>query len=88
MRRILIIAVLLITTLGITSAYTAAFAHDETISIAATDLIVTFNTQSKKYHCPTCSAARHCTRNCVNITRSEAQRRGGVACKRCKGTCR
>lgn len=49
--------------------------------------LVMFNQSSKKYHCPTCEWARKCTRNCVEVTRSEAQSLGGVACKVCKGRC-
>jgi DNA-directed RNA polymerase subunit RPC12/RpoP len=48
---------------------------------------VAFNTESYKYHCLSCSSAKACTRNCIDIPRSEAQKRGGVACKRCGGTC-
>lgn len=50
------------------------------------DLVI-FNQQSKKYHCPSCEWARKCTRNCVEITRAEAIRRGGVACRTCGGKC-
>jgi hypothetical protein len=49
--------------------------------------LVMFNQNSKKYHCPSCRWARECTRNCVEITRAEAQRLGGVACKTCNGRC-
>jgi hypothetical protein len=52
----------------------------------ASDLVM-FNQNSKKYHCPSCEWARKCTRNCVEITRAEAQRLGGVACKTCNGRC-
>jgi hypothetical protein len=49
------------------------------------DPIVTFNTQSLKFHHPNCAHARQCTVNCINIPRSEALRRGGVPCKHCGG---
>jgi hypothetical protein len=49
---------------------------------------VAFNMKSYKYHCLTCSAAKRCTSNCIDIPRSEAKKRGGVACKICGGTCR
>jgi hypothetical protein len=48
--------------------------------------LVMFNQGSKKYHCPSCGSARACA-HCVEITRAEAQRLGGVACKRCNGRC-
>jgi hypothetical protein len=49
---------------------------------------VSFNVKSHKFHCPSCRAARACTRNCIALPKSEALRRGGVACKICGGTCR
>ena len=52
------------------------------------DEIVAFNTQSHKYHCLECTWAKRCTKNCIEIPRSEAIRRGGVPCKVCGGTCR
>jgi hypothetical protein len=57
-------------------------------SDAATDPTVTFNTQSKKYHCPTCRYAKQCTKNCIEIKKSEAVAKGGVVCKICGGTCK
>lgn len=48
---------------------------------------VAFNTNSLKYHCPSCSAAKRCTVNCITVTRAEAKRRGGVPCKICGGRC-
>lgn len=54
---------------------------------AAPDEIVAFNTETLKYHCLTCRWAVRCTKNCVKIKKSEAIRRGGVACKVCGGTC-
>ena len=58
------------------------------LSVAATaDDQVYFNTHTHKYHCLTCVWAKKCTANCVKISREEAIRRGGVACKICGGTC-
>lgn len=48
---------------------------------------VAFNVETKKYHCLSCRWAIACTKNCVEISRSEAKRRHGVPCKVCKGTC-
>jgi|GEM_PF-603922 len=48
---------------------------------------VYFNTETLKYHCPTCRWAVRCTKNCISITLEEAKRRGGVACKVCGGSC-
>jgi hypothetical protein len=50
--------------------------------------IVAFNTKSYKYHCLDCRSAKACTKNCIEITISEAKKRHGVACKVCGGTCR
>lgn len=49
--------------------------------------VVAFNTKSLKYHCLSCEWAVKCTRNCIEIPRSEAIRRGGVPCKVCGGSC-
>jgi len=54
---------------------------------AAQDEIVAFNTSSLKYHCLTCQWALKCTKNCVDIPKSEAIKRGGVPCKVCGGSC-
>ena len=48
---------------------------------------VSFNKNTLKFHCPSCSAARRCTANCISISRSEAKKRGGIACKICGGSC-
>jgi hypothetical protein len=52
-----------------------------------TDPDVSFNTNTLKYHCPSCTWAKRCTKNCIKIKLSEAKERGGVACKSCGGTC-
>jgi hypothetical protein len=57
-------------------------------SKAKTEETVSFNTKTYKYHCITCSAAKRCTKNCIDIALSDAIARGGVACKICGGTCR
>ena len=65
-----------------------AAAHGHVLAsttVAADDKIVIFNTQTLKYHDPSCTWARRCTRNCVAIPLSEAQRRGGMPCKVCGG---
>ena len=49
---------------------------------------VTFNTETKKYHCPTCKWAVHCSDNCISIDLQGAQNREGIPCKVCGGTCR
>ena len=46
---------------------------------------VVFNTQSLIYHRASCTSARRCTKNCVTIRLSEAQKRGGRACRICGG---
>jgi hypothetical protein len=54
----------------------------------SSDEKVSFNKSSRKYHCQTCTWAKKCTENCVTVTRAEAIKRGGVACKVCDGSCR
>jgi endonuclease YncB( thermonuclease family) len=49
--------------------------------------IVSFNTNSLKYHCRSCQWAIKCTRNCIDMDINEAKRRG-VPCKVCGGSCR
>jgi hypothetical protein len=48
---------------------------------------VFFNQSTRKYHCPTCSGALRCTRNCVSLSKAEAVQRGGVPCQICGGSC-
>ena len=72
----------------VVSLFIAVFAQSLQIgTAAAADETVAFNTKSLKYHCVTCEAAKRCTRNCIELKRSEAKTRGGVACKICGGTC-
>lgn len=53
-----------------------------------TEEVVSFNVKSHKYHCRTCTWAKRCTANCIDIPISKAKRRGAVACKVCGGSCR
>lgn len=46
---------------------------------------VFFNTKSLIYHHDGCIAASRCTVNCIWISRSDAIKRGGRACKLCGG---
>ena len=46
---------------------------------------VEFNTKSKKYHGLTCRYVKMCTKNCIRIERSDAEKRGGIPCKVCGG---
>lgn len=57
------------------------------LAAGAEDETVAFNVESKKYHCLKCRWAIACTKNCIEIPRSEAKRRKGVACKVCWGSC-
>jgi hypothetical protein len=45
---------------------------------------VYINTNSKKYHTPSCIHLKRCT-HCVAVKRSEARAQGGVPCKVCGG---
>lgn len=62
--------------------------HTHDAARVSDDENVSFNKSSLKYHCRTCTWAKKCTENCVTVTRAEAIKRGGVACKVCGGTCR
>ena len=56
-------------------------------AVADAEQKVAFNVESRKYHCLTCRHAIACTKNCIEISLSEAKRRGGVPCKVCGGSC-
>ncbi|MES1242919.1 MAG: hypothetical protein ABUT39_14990 [Acidobacteriota bacterium] len=56
-------------------------------ALAESEEKVAFNVETKKYHCLSCHWALKCTRNCIEVSKSEAKRRGGVACKVCGGSC-
>lgn len=53
------------------------------LSLAASSLTVAFNQKTHKYHYPTCTWAKRCTVNCIDIPLKEAIERGGVPCKVC-----
>lgn len=55
-----------------------------TVNICFAETVV-FNTQTHKYHKPTCRWAIKCTVNCVRIDKQQAKARGGVPCKVCGG---
>lgn len=46
---------------------------------------VVFNTETHKYHKPSCRCAKKCTVNCIVIEKQKAKARGGVPCKVCGG---
>ena len=46
---------------------------------------VVYNTNTGKYHKPTCKWAKKCTVNCIKIDKKQAKARGGVPCKVCGG---
>ena len=48
---------------------------------------VILNTNSHKYHCPTCAWAKKCTTNCTTTTLADAKKQGATACKICGGAC-
>jgi hypothetical protein len=74
------VAVVLILALLLPLLSVAAPPADDTETVA-------FNTSSRKYHCLSCRWAKQCTANCIEITREEAKKRGGVPCKTCGGAC-
>jgi hypothetical protein len=51
----------------------------------AAEATVFFNTKSLIYHHDGCLAAKRCTVNCIWISRADAVKRGGRACKLCGG---
>lgn len=55
------------------------------LKLAADSDIVVFNTSNGKYHDKSCKWAIKCTAHCVDVTRAEAHRRGGIPCKVCNG---
>ncbi|MGD9682678.1 MAG: hypothetical protein AB7W16_15930 [Candidatus Obscuribacterales bacterium] len=59
-------------------------AGDSTARYVAKDTdIVVFNKKTLKYHIPSCTYAKRCTKNCVKVKRSAAKDQGGVPCKVC-----
>jgi hypothetical protein len=69
------------------SAPVSSAAPRSLATLGASDPLVSFNTSSHKYHCPSCRLALQCTKNCIDVRKSEAQRRGGTPCGGCGGTC-
>lgn len=56
-----------------------------TLPVAQAEPVVMFNTETLKFHSPSCRWAKKCTVHCIRITLSEALKRGGVPCKVCGG---
>lgn len=92
-----VLAVLLLLPLASVVASNDSGAESQQIAISqqdhgkvetSNDEIVSFNKSSLKYHCRTCTWAKRCTQNCISMKKSEAIKRGGVACKVCGGSCR
>jgi len=65
--------------------FASASQSKHTTSAPAKEEMVMFNTNTFKYHKPSCEWAQRCTRNCIYIPLSEAIRRGGIPCKVCGG---
>jgi hypothetical protein len=57
-------------------------------SSEVSDEVVLFNTNSLKYHCPSCQWAIKCTRNCISVSLEKAKSSGGIPCKVCGGSCK
>jgi len=56
----------------------------KTVTDVSTYII--YNTETGKYHAPTCRWAAQCSDNCISISLKVALRRGGIPCKVCYGT--
>lgn len=52
---------------------------------SASDEIVIYNFQTKKYHDQACMWAKRCTVHCIPLKRTQAIDRGGIPCKVCGG---
>jgi len=48
--------------------------------------VVILNTKSLKYHCSKCEWAINFPRNCINISKIEAIKKGGMPCNVCGGS--
>ena len=57
------------------------------IEMAYAHEMVVFNTQTLKYHCPSCKWTIKCTKNCILVEKKKAINSGGIPCKVCGGTC-
>lgn len=55
------------------------------LQIARDSDIVAFNVSNNKFHALSCTWAERCTVHCIQITRKEAHKRGGIPCKVCGG---
>jgi hypothetical protein len=59
-----------------------------TVGAASPNDKVAYNVKTHVFHCLTCYYyVKRCTANCIVISRAEALKRGGRACKVCGGTC-
>jgi len=67
-----------------TSAFAANNENPQTRALADGNDTVYINTNSKKYHTPSCIHLKRCT-HCIAVKRSEAKAQGGVPCKVCGG---
>lgn len=91
MRRfgVLLLTVFVVSSFGsILAAPQRRHVHNATIDVGhnhttAVSTNVSYNTETKKYHNDSCRYSG--CKNCVKISRPEAERRGGVACKVCGG---
>ena len=52
---------------------------------AASAYTVKYNTNTKIYHDISCKWAHKCTKNCITIDHTDANKRGGRPCKVCGG---
>lgn len=53
-------------------------------AVALAVSMVSYNTESGKYHKSSCRWAKKCTQNCIEISIEAAVKRGGIPCKVCK----
>lgn len=58
---------------------------DRSQQIARASDTVCFNTSNNKFHSLSCIWAKRCTVNCIELSRKEAHKRGGIPCKVCGG---
>jgi len=72
------------TSIQATSAFAANSENPHTRALADGNDTVYINTNSKKYHTPSCIHLKRCT-HCIAVKRSEAKAQGGVPCKVCGG---
>ena len=72
------------TSLQPTSVFAAENENQHARALADGNDTVYINTNSKKYHTPSCIHLKRCT-HCIAVKRSEAKAQGGVPCKVCGG---